>query len=164
MYCVCVLLPSLPAYQKCVGRMHETEGGYFGIPDDILDGIHPEESIDIVKDDTVEVDDVCLNINMGEGQDVGYQDEREVKLNLGLENLTQEKTEKKKWIINLEINAVMNFLLSYANYHMSSLFIIVLSLASLVCPGYHSVVITVIIIVVITALDHHYKIGIGNVL
>ena len=154
-----------------VTMLHEVEWGYFGIPDDILDGIHPEEDTDkiedtAVEDGKVEVDQVGGTIVLCSGgcclQEVGDQVEKEVKVNLGQENLTRKINEKKKVKANLEYNVPRNFLLSYANYHISTIFIIVLSLTTLLFPGYNNIVITVIIIIVIAVTDHRYDIGIRN--
>ena len=144
--------------------MHEVEWGYFGIPDDILDGIHPEEDTDKIEDTAgedgkVEVDDGGWKMNLCCGgcclykQEIVDTEDKDVERNLGAEEHNRKKKNKKKdRMINIK-NVLTNFLLSYANYHISNIFIIVLSLTTLVFPGYNNIVITVIIIIVIAARD-----------
>eukprot|EP00092_Neocalanus_flemingeri_P037461 GFUD01040793.1.p1 GENE.GFUD01040793.1~~GFUD01040793.1.p1 ORF type:complete len:157 (+),score=27.02 GFUD01040793.1:26-496(+) len=155
--------------------MLQTERGYCSIPDYILDGIHPDEDSDNVEetaleDDLVEDDQVGRRMTFsGERccqykQEAGDTEEKEVKLNLCPENHFQPINTKMNSRNNPDTSAAKHFLLSYANHHISCLFIIVLFLATLVCPGYSNIVITVIIIIVITALDNQYDMGIANIL
>ena len=157
--------------------LEEVECGYFGIPDDILDGIHPEPEKDTIieldeamEDGEIEKDNADLKNSMCCGGScfrtsvTREQMRKEVKIYLGPETHFLQTKDHMKWGLSLDENSIKLFLLSYANYHISSLFIMVLYLSSLLVSSYYNIVITVIIILVITALDHQYNIGIRNIL
>ena len=153
--------------------MSATQARYFNIPDDILDGIHPEEDTDNSEgsgSDMLEVETIGCKAVFCCPECCPYKAEAtgnkncEAREMVFPEQLKRLKKEKKNWKNICENNKVFNFLLSYANYHISSMFIILLFIATIILPAYSNIVITVIIIIIIAALDNHYNIGIRTTL
>ena len=131
-----------------------SQARYFNIPDDILDGIHPEEDTDnsdgsgsnMLEVDTVAYKRVlcCQEFFPGKTEEDTGNKNCEAREMIFPEQLKRAKKEKKDWRNFCENNKVFNFLLSYANYHISSMFIILLFIATLILPAYTNIVITVI--------------------
>jgi hypothetical protein len=129
---------------------------YYGIPDYILDGIHPEKDMD-GPEDNVEVDQAVTTIFA----DVNDTNGREVKRILNRKS--QNVCRNDELDPSLKINKVTRFLLTYANHHISSIFIIVLSITSLILSMHASIGITAAILIVIVAIDVHFTVGIGTI-
>ena len=112
--------------------VREVECAYYGIPDYILDGIHPEEDMDGLED-RVEVDQADTTKLYGGKLYGGKNDTNGTELKLN--QTTKHHNDKicgNDEPNSLKMNRVTQVLLSYANHHISSIFIIVLAITSLI--------------------------------
>ena len=144
--------------------VQEVEWSYFGIPDYILDGIHPEEDMDGLED-RVEVDQADTTKLYGGKLYGGKNDTNgtELKLNQSTKH-HNEKICGNDEPNSLKMNRVTQVLLSYANHHISSIFIIVLSISSLIMSMHVSIGITAVIVIFIVAIDIHFSVGLRTIL
>ena len=143
--------------------VEEAECFYYGIPEYILDGIHPEEDT-ILQEDRVE-EDQAVSTSAGDVEnDVDDRNGAEVKLNIHTKYHNDKLCENYDLNPGLKSNIATRFLLSYANHHISSIFIIVLFISSLLLSSYVSIFITAAIIIVIVAVDVHFTVGIRTMI
>ena len=96
--------------------------------------------------------------------DVEDRNGAEVKLNLHTKYHNDKICENYELNPSLKCNIGTTFLLSYANHRISSIFIIVLFISSLMLSSYVSIFITTLIIIVIVAIDIYFNMGIGTIL
>ena len=141
--------------------VEEAECFYYGIPDYILDGIHPEEDT-ILQEDRVEEDQAVSTSADDVENDVDNRNGAEVKLNIHTKYHNDELCENDDLKPGLKRNIATTLLLSYANHHISSIFIIVLFISSLLLSSYVSICIAALIIIFIVAIDIHFTVGIGT--
>ena len=133
--------------------VQEVEWSYYGIPDYILDGIHPEEDMDD-QEDKVEVDQANTTI-FGGGEN--YTNGAEVNPEQNTEKYNKKICGENKYESSLKSNIVTQVLLSYANHHISSIFIIVLAITSLILSMHASIGITAAIFIFIVVIDVQFK-------
>ena len=133
------------------------ETDFCGIPEDILDGIHPKEE-DSKK--VIAVDCCCKSsqksaiISIDELMIKQDSEKRTPFLRKNLKATLPSKSGSRSFVM---------FLRCYSNYHISSLFIITLSLLNSFFSVPLSVLITTLVISATVALDQRYSLGIGNV-
>ena len=138
-------------------KMSCKETDFCGIPEDILDGIHPNEE-DFEK--VIAVDCCCKN------------SQKSAIISID-ELMIKRDSEKRPPLIQKSLNVTLPsksgsrsfvmFLRCYSNYHISSLFIVTLSLLNSFISVPLSVLITTLVISTIVVLDQRYSLGIGNV-
>ena len=141
--------------------VEEAECFYYGIPDYILDGIHPEEDT-ILQEDRVEEDQAVSRIAVDVENDVDDRNGAEVKFNIHTKYHNDKLCGNYDLNPGLKCSLATRFFLSYANHHISSIFIIVLLISSLLLSSYVSIFITALIIIFIVAIDIHFTVGIGT--
>ena len=124
-----------------------------GIPDYILDGVHPDHDggFPDVEDTTVEDDNASIAIPLFvEKKVIEHVKVTKVKRNESKEN------DKR-----MKVSSIKDFLLCYANHHISLTFIVSLSLFSFLFSNFISLLISTFILVSLVVIDIHYAIGIG---
>ena len=139
----------------------ESDLQYLEITDEILDGILPQEeigeAISVKRENNIRekfLIDIYgrpqLICDCKDESDYDSEEDSSFQREPMKENSTYFST----------IPHAVTELLPYTNIHVSILFIIILSILTLVIPNISSVIATIIIVISLVRLDHKYKWGI----